>query len=55
VALQHRDRRTPALALGHSYSVGSDLISITLDMFSHTIPAMQKSAAATVARLVFGS
>jgi hypothetical protein len=55
VALQHRDRRTPALALGHSYSVGSVLISITLDISSHATPTMQESAAATVARLVFGS
>jgi hypothetical protein len=29
-------------------------ISITLDTYSHAIPAMQESAAATVAALVFG-
>ena len=29
-------------------------IAITLDTYSHAIPAMQESAAATVARLVFG-
>jgi integrase len=38
-----------AEVLGHAN------ISITLDTYSHAIPAMQESAAATVARLVFGS
>jgi hypothetical protein len=37
-----------AEVLGHAN------ISITLDAYSHAIPAMQESAAATVARLVFG-
>jgi integrase len=35
--------------------LGHANISITLDTYSHAIPAMQESAAATVARLVFGS
>jgi integrase len=38
-----------AEVLGHAN------ISITLDTYSHAVPAMQESAAATVARLVFGS
>jgi integrase len=38
-----------AEVLGHAN------ISITLDTYSHASPAMQESAAATVARLVFGS
>jgi integrase len=38
-----------AEVLGHAN------ISITLDTYSHAIPAMQESAAATVARLVFDS
>ena len=38
-----------AEVLGHAN------ISITLDTYSHAIPAMQESAAATVARLVFGT
>jgi integrase len=38
-----------AEVLGHAN------ISITLDTYSHAIPTMQESAAATVARLVFGS
>jgi integrase len=38
-----------AEVLGHAN------ISITLDTYSHAIPAMQESAAATIARLVFGS
>jgi integrase len=35
--------------------LGHANIGITLDTYSHAIPAMQESAAATVARLVFGS
>jgi integrase len=35
--------------------LGHANIGITLDTYSHAIPAMQESAAATVARLVFGA
>jgi hypothetical protein len=35
--------------------LGHASISITLDIYSHAIPAMQESAAELVAALVFGS
>jgi integrase len=35
--------------------LGHSSISVTLDTYSHAIPAMQESAAEQVAALVFGS
>jgi integrase len=37
-----------------SERLGHSNISITLDTYSHAIPAMQEEAAAKVAKLVFG-
>lgn len=37
-----------------SERLGHSTVSITLDTYSHAIPALEEEAAAKVARLVFG-
>ena len=37
-----------------SERLGHSTVSITLDTYSHAIPALEEAAAAKVARLVFG-
>ena len=41
----------PPSGLGHA----ADVVSITLDTYSHAIPAMQEEAAALIAGLVFAA
>lgn len=38
-----------------SERLGHSTVSMTLDTYSHAIPAMEEEAAAKVARLVFGT
>jgi integrase len=60
---RHELRHTqapPALQAGTrpkvvSERLGHATVSITLDTYSHTIPAMQEEAAALIAGLVFAS
>jgi integrase len=60
-SVRERDVSTTTLALQAgvypkvvSERLGHATVSLTLDTYSHAIPALQEEAADTVARLVFG-